>query len=133
MNKRKAFESIIALLDEIIIITIIIYIIIYYLYSKDIMSPITICETTIIYIIIVILIGYKIAQAQMKKAEVGPEALIGKTAIIVRELNPEGLIEVEGELWRAREINGDLVRVGERVKIISHKGLLLLVRRVEEE
>lgn len=63
-----------------------------------------------------------------KKAEVGPEALIGREAIVVEELNPEGLVKIEGEYWRAISLNG-VIKEGEKVKITGLSGLKVLVER----
>lgn len=63
-----------------------------------------------------------------KKAEVGPEALIGREAIVVEELNPEGLVKIEKEYWRAISLNG-VIKKGEKVKITGLSGLKVLVER----
>lgn len=63
-----------------------------------------------------------------KKAEVGPEALIGKEALVVEELMPKGVVKVGNELWIAECINGTAKR-GEKVKIIQVRGTKLLVER----
>lgn len=61
-----------------------------------------------------------------KRIEVGPEALIGKEALVVEELNPKGVVKVGNELWIAECINGT-AKEGEKVKIIDVKGTRLLV------
>ena len=65
-----------------------------------------------------------------KRVEVGPEALIGKEAMVVEELNPKGVVKIGNELWIAECINGAAKR-GEKVKIIEVKGTKLLVERQE--
>ncbi|HHI01433.1 MAG TPA: NfeD family protein [Thermococcus litoralis] len=65
-----------------------------------------------------------------KRVEVGPEALIGKEAMVVEELNPKGVVKIGNELWIAECINGAAKR-GEKVKIIEVRGTRLLVERQE--
>jgi membrane protein implicated in regulation of membrane protease activity len=40
--------------------------------------------------------------SKRRRAAVGVEALIGKRAIAVDALTPEGQVKLDGELWRAR-------------------------------
>jgi membrane protein implicated in regulation of membrane protease activity len=40
--------------------------------------------------------------SKRRRAAVGAEALIGKHAIAVDALTPEGQVKLDGELWRAR-------------------------------
>jgi membrane protein implicated in regulation of membrane protease activity len=37
-----------------------------------------------------------------RKARVGAETLVGRRALAVSELRPEGQVKLDGELWRAR-------------------------------
>jgi membrane-bound serine protease (ClpP class) len=52
--------------------------------------------------------------------------------VVRRTLEPDGMVYIAGELWRARAESGRLV-AGERVVVVGHEGLLLSVRRAEEE
>ncbi|KUK16670.1 NfeD family protein [Thermococcus sibiricus] len=65
-----------------------------------------------------------------KRVEVGPEALIGKEAIVVEDLNPKGVVKVGNELWIAECINGE-AKKGEKVRIVEVRGTKLLVERQE--
>lgn len=63
-----------------------------------------------------------------KRVEVGPEALIGKEALVVEELMPKGIVKVENELWIAECMNGE-AKKGEKVRVVNVKGTKLLVER----
>ena len=65
-----------------------------------------------------------------KMVEVGPEALIGKEAMVVEELNPKGVVKIGNELWIAECVNGAAKR-GEKVKVIEVRSTRLLVERQE--
>ncbi|HDZ36479.1 MAG TPA: NfeD family protein [Thermococcus sp.] len=63
-----------------------------------------------------------------RKPEAGPERLIGRTAVVVEDLSPEGVVKVDGELWRAECLTGSAKR-DERVRVVSVRGTKLLVER----
>lgn len=67
--------------------------------------------------------------AQRRQPTTGSESMIGMTATVRQALAPEGLVLVEGELWRAR-VEGERVEAGERVIVTGRDGLLLHVRKV---
>ncbi|WP_232461734.1 NfeD family protein [Thermococcus pacificus] len=62
------------------------------------------------------------------RPQTGPESLIGKTAVVVEDLAPEGLVKIDGELWSAECIKGTAKR-GEKVVIVGVKGTRVLVER----
>ena len=70
---------------------------------------------------------YKVAQARRMKVKAGPEQLIGKPGTAVSELAPQGEVKVEGQIWRAEVIEGE-VKVGEAVVIVGREGLILRVK-----
>jgi membrane protein implicated in regulation of membrane protease activity len=51
------------------------------------------------------------------------------SATAIEDLNPDGYVQVDGELWRAT-VSGSYKKVikGQQVKITGHKGLTLLVQ-----
>lgn len=63
-----------------------------------------------------------------KRPAVGSEGLVGRTAVVVEDLSPEGVVKVGGELWRAECLNGKAKR-GELVRVISVRGAKVLVER----
>jgi membrane protein implicated in regulation of membrane protease activity len=62
------------------------------------------------------------------RPEVGPESLTGKKAVTLEDLNPEGLVKVNGEFWSAECVNGS-ARRGEVVEIVGVKGARVFVKR----
>jgi len=70
--------------------------------------------------------------AQRLRPSTGIEAMIGEIAVVRRTLDPDGMVHVEGELWRARSESGALA-VGERVVVTGHDGMLLHVSRQEQQ
>jgi len=63
------------------------------------------------------------------KARVGPEALVGKTAVVVEALSPYGTAHVDREIWTAKNISeGGVIDPGKEVEIVSVQGNVILVK-----
>lgn len=61
--------------------------------------------------------------SKRRKATVGVETLVGRTAVVVRQLTPRGQVKLDGEVWEARGPAGILP--GEEVVVIAVDGLVL--------
>lgn len=62
----------------------------------------------------------------------GQEGLVGRLARVRQPLDPQGVVFVEGALWRAVSENG-MVAKDEYVRIVSVHDLLLVVRPLDED
>ncbi len=129
MAVKSRLEAAIALLDEILFFTIIVIIIIYLLYNKKLISPLGAITTLLLYAAVTSYVTYKLYKIQTSNAAVGPESMIGKRGIVIEPLDPEGLIEVEGELWKAVSKKRERINTGETVRVVGNKGLTLIVER----
>ncbi len=76
------------------------------------------------FIIIVIRAAYR---AHRLKPITGKEDITGKTAVVCQDLNPEGLVKISGEIWKALSKDGKKIKKGQKVRIISLEGLTLIV------
>lgn len=74
------------------------------------------------------------ASRHKKRATAGAPHLIGSRARVETDLQPEGSIIIEGELWRARVRQGaePLLR-GSLVRVVATSGHLLEVERAEKQ
>jgi membrane-bound serine protease (ClpP class) len=68
----------------------------------------------------------KVVIAHRRRPVTGFEGLIGETAVVRQALEPEGMVYVEGELWRAESESGPLA-VGTRVVVTGREGYRLKV------
>jgi membrane-bound serine protease (ClpP class) len=59
----------------------------------------------------------------------GREGMVGLHGVVRRAIEPEGTIEVHGELWSARIPDGEGIGVGEKVTVVAVDGLVLEVRK----
>ena len=72
-----------------------------------------------------------VARSMKQQPAVGREALIGQLGRARTPLNPEGMIWLDGALWKATT-DGDPVPAGERVEVLEVDGLQLRVRPFQE-
>jgi membrane-bound serine protease (ClpP class) len=63
--------------------------------------------------------------SKRRRAAVGAEALVGRTAKVVRACRPLGYVRLDGELWQARCSQG--ADRGDEVSIRGLDGLTLVV------
>lgn len=61
----------------------------------------------------------------------GGEGIIGEEGEVLARLEPEGMVRVHGELWKATSISGR-IEPGERVKVTALHNLTLVVEQVKD-
>jgi membrane-bound serine protease (ClpP class) len=69
-----------------------------------------------------------VIKARFRKPATGKESMIGEIGEVRRDLDPRGVVFIEGELWEA-VANDGMIRAGERVRVTSMNGLKLVVER----
>lgn len=78
----------------------------------------------------VALLAYVAHASRHKKSSTRQPRLVGRAATVERDLEPEGFVLVDGELWRARLRGGEGVAVArERVRVVGASGCVLEVER----
>lgn len=48
-------------------------------------------------------------------------------AIVTEDLDPEGLVMVQGEIWRASSTGGEVISRGQKVRVVGRDGMYLMV------
>lgn len=71
----------------------------------------------------VVEIGFFARWSKRRRATVGAETLVGRTAVVVRTLSPRGQVQLDGEIWEARAVED--VSTGAEVTITAVDGLVL--------
>lgn len=82
------------------------------------------------FLIIVIRATYKVHR---QKPITGEAGIIGEAAVVCQELNPNGLVRVNGEIWKAVSQTGKKIKKGREVEILSLKGLTLKVKILKRQ
>jgi membrane-bound serine protease (ClpP class) len=71
-------------------------------------------------------------RAQRAPIRVGEESMSGRMGIARTDLNPNGSVQVGGELWSAELDEGNtIIYAGTRIQVIRVDGLRLIVRQAE--
>lgn len=86
----------------------------------------------ILIAIIAVVVGLfvrRIAISLKAKRYTGSEALLGKTAIVKKAINPIGLVSVEGIQWRARSEDGSIIDKDAKVAVVDREDLVLVVKK----
>ncbi len=99
---------------------------------EDVMVSLKLMGPTIILIsgffVVVSSLAYR---AHRSKPRSGVEGLVGEKGIVKKPLDPEGLVFVHGELWRA--ISGENIEADEKVEVTGIDGLVLKVARITDQ
>ena len=127
-SKTKTwFIVLVALIDDIAILALLFFI----LWAVDVDIP--------LYLLIIIglvagtlvfFVTRAIVPSLRRKEVAGREGMIGLTGEVTQPLNPQGVIKVVDEYWKAKSISGD-IDVGEEVEIIDIDGLRVEVKLKE--
>ena len=76
---------------------------------------------------VVALLAYVVLKAQMRKVVTGIESLTGKKGVAKTALSPKGTVLVEGELWEAESVSGDIPE-GAAVHVTAVEGFKVRVK-----
>jgi membrane-bound serine protease (ClpP class) len=87
---------------------------------------ISVTAASALFFLFIIGMGIK---AQRKKVVTGLEALTGNTCEVIDELDPIGRVRVNGEMWNAESLSGNIGK-GQRVRIKEIKNLKLFVEPI---
>lgn len=73
-------------------------------------------------------------KTRRKKVTTGIEGIIGEKGKVKIELNPEGMVFVRGEYWKAIcKDKNEVIKKDEEIKVVGNDGLKLIVEKVNEE
>ena len=62
----------------------------------------------------------------------GAEGMVGERATVLEACDPDGLVRVRGELWKATAGGSQGLAVGERATVLSVDGLRVVVERSQK-
>ncbi len=87
--------------------------------------------TTIVGLLAVVaLLAWIVARAQLRKVVTGIESLKDKRGVAKTALAPRGTVLVEGELWQAESVSGD-IPAGAEIDVTAVDGFKMRVRQVK--
>ena len=68
------------------------------------------------------------SRALRRKPVIDLLPMVGNKGKVVSRLDPEGLVRIKGELWKAKSAGGRM-DTGEEVTVVGQEGLKLIVRK----
>jgi membrane-bound serine protease (ClpP class) len=89
----------------------------------------TVVVVTAVFFLIVVAAAVR---AMRRQSTTGAEGLIGRLGRAKSDLNPEGVVTLDGELWRARAVSADVIASDSTVRVVAQEDLKLRVERTEE-
>ncbi|MFO8191986.1 MAG: nodulation protein NfeD [Bacillota bacterium] len=94
---------------------------------------ITVVGTVIGLLIILIFVIQRIIHSRKQWNESSSYLKPPQKGIVITDLNPEGMIKSQGELWKARSENKSLIKAGTEVEVARAETLMLYVRPVVDQ
>ena len=65
------------------------------------------------------------------KIKTNQEALLEKTGVVTEEINPlknTGRVSIDGDDWRSKTANEQIIKVGTAVKVVETRSIVLIVK-----
>ncbi|MCJ7426301.1 MAG: NfeD family protein [Dehalococcoidales bacterium] len=91
--------------------------------------PLPVLIVLMVALVTYAVITYRLgSRALRRKPEGGLSDMLGMRGEVVRSLDPEGMVKIKGELWRAKSA-GRKIDTGEEVTVVGQNGLKLIVER----
>ena len=131
MSNRKSarwhtlYSIISTLIEEVIIIAFILWILPLFDVHIPVWGTIIILVVFTGFSYLMYRVGHPTISYQYASA---PENIIGSIGVVENDVDPEGYVKVQGELWRAVVDEGKLIK-GDEVIVTGIDGLKLTVRR----
>jgi membrane-bound serine protease (ClpP class) len=72
-----------------------------------------------------------ILNAMKRPPRTGAESFVGKTAIALTDLSPDGEVKIQHQIWSASSVAGP-IRAGDTVRVLSVSGVRLNVTPMED-
>ena len=69
-----------------------------------------------------------VVRAHRRRPTTGKEGLIGSSGVVTTDLDPEGVVEIRGELWSA--IAERKIKAGEKVRVQEMEGMKVKVSKI---
>jgi len=123
-NKKAWTITLVSLIDEFVILAVIIGVLWYFKVKLPLWAMIAIGLLLGSYIFVR---TWAVLPSVRRRKITGAEGMIGMVGEVIESLTPSGIIRVDGEIWQAESIEGDIA-IGEEVEILTIYRLKLRVK-----
>lgn len=79
-----------------------------------------------------LIVGYLILGSFNKPVAIGGDSLVGRTGTVKETLDPDGMVYVWGEYWKARSKGDAVIETGDKIEVVEKRDRELLVDRPSE-
>ncbi len=83
--------------------------------------------------LLMIMVGFFFLSSVRKPSVMGDQSFAGRVGEVREDLDPEGMIHVRGEYWKARSADESTPRRGSRVRVVEKRGRFMVVEPAEGE
>jgi membrane-bound ClpP family serine protease len=118
-----------SLLDDVLIIGVVLVIL--WALHVPISPPVSVF-LAILFIVLTFITSRFLVPAYRRRKTTGAEGLVGLRGCVIEALEPEGVVKICNEYWKAISVEGK-VQSGDIVEVISVSGLRLQVRCIERK
>ncbi len=87
-----------------------------------------ILAVVVVVVVFFFVIHKAIVPGLRRRKVTGAEALLGETGVVTQALNPQGMIKIQDEYWKAKSVEGT-INEGEQVEVLGISGLIMEVKR----
>jgi membrane-bound serine protease (ClpP class) len=95
-------------------------------------SPFMIAPVALFAALFFGLVVQQAVRLRRRRVETRTDQIVGKEGVVVRDLDPSGIVLVASEEWTAESASGP-VRRGERIRVLALEGIRLKVEPATEE
>lgn len=93
------------------------------------LSPYTIVPIGLVMALVSVTVGYLLMKSRKAHVPTSEEAFLKETAVAVEDFRSgQGLVRIEGELWKAEVIDDAAIKRGDKIIVVVRAGLKLTVR-----
>jgi len=93
--------------------------------------PPSVVLPTALFIAALCILAMRLAiKAQLARVSTGVEGLVSELGTVTRDLDPEGSVQVHGEIWNAASVSGPLPR-GTRVRVVAVDSMRITVEPLD--
>jgi membrane-bound serine protease (ClpP class) len=97
--------------------------------SPAVIVPVAVCVGVFFFFVVT-----KVLRLRSMPAARGPEAIVGREGVVIgRGLDPEGIVRVAAEEWKAVADGGGSVPAGHAIRVVRLDGLVLTVEPIPED
>lgn len=91
-----------------------------------------------VFLVTSIILLYYTRPIAQKVLKIGHEKtnadrLVNNIGIVTEEidnLNGKGLVKINGQIWSAKTLDNDIIKINEKVKVIEIQGVKLIIKKV---